>query len=117
MFQTSYFSSKAPRGRKVCIAKWAPRGWTGPRAPKLAPSNPKALNWREAYLADLEERFPQGADLWEYLWEIARQTPFPILCCYESDPAQCHRRILADYVKKWLGDDIPEWNGNQASLI
>lgn len=108
MFQTSYFGSKAPKGRKVCIAKWN-RFWTGARAPKLAPSNPKAENWQEAYLADLEERFPGGEGLAEYLADIAAKTPEPILCCYEKDPADCHRSVLAEFVKKHLGICMPEW--------
>ena len=37
MLQTSYFSSKAPNARKVAIAKYTPRYWNGPRAPRLAP--------------------------------------------------------------------------------
>lgn len=120
MIQTSYFSSKAPRGRKVAIAKYPPRFWQGQRAPKLAPTNPKAENWRECYLNDLAGRFPEGAGLREYLEEIAARTPEPILCCYEADPDQCHRRVLAEYAKKWLGIDIPEWSapkGGQASLL
>lgn len=120
MFQTSYFGSQAPRGRKVCIAKWAPRYWQGPRAPRLAPSDPKAENWREGYLNDLAERFPEGKGLREYLEEIAVRTPEPILCCYEADPEQCHRRVLAEYAKTWLGMDMPEWSaqkGAQGNLL
>lgn len=109
MFQTSYFVSKAPRGRKVCIAKWPPRYWQGARAPKLAPSDPRAVNWAESYQRDLEERFPEGAGLREYLAEIAAKTPEPILCCYEADPRDCHRHILANYVRKYLGVHMPEW--------
>ncbi len=120
MIQTSYFSSKAPHGRKVCIAKWAPRYWNGPRAPRLAPSNPKAENWSECYLRDLIERFPGGAGLREYLDAIVARTPQPILCCYEADPEQCHRRILAEYAKTHLGMDMPEWiapANRQGSLL
>lgn len=120
MIQTSYFSGKAPQGRKVSIAKWPPRGWKGPRANRLAPSNPKAENWRECYLKDLAERFPEGKGLREYLDEIAVRTPEPILCCYEADPEQCHRRVLAEYAKIWLGMDMPEWSAparGQASLL
>ena len=109
MLQTSYFSSKAPRAQKVAIAKYPPRFWSGPRAPRLAPSNPKAEDWAAAYLRDLEERFPEGAGLAEYLAQIEDQTPGAILCCYEADPQQCHRRILAAYIEKFLGLTVPEW--------
>ncbi len=110
MIQTSYFSSKAPRGRKVCIAKWPPRYWHGPRAPKLAPSDPKAEDWAAAYRRDLENRFPTESSLRLYLQEIERETPDPILCCYESNPDECHRRILAAFIKEELGWDVPEWS-------
>lgn len=109
MLYTSYFSSKAPRARKVAIAKYPPRFWQGPRAPRLAPSNPKAVDWAAAYLRDLEERFPEGAGLLEYLLEITARTPNAILCCYEADPRECHRSVLAAYIKKFLGLTVPEW--------
>ena len=120
MIQTSYFSGKAPRERKVAIAKYPPRFWNGPRAPRLAPSNPKAEDWAAAYLHDLEERFPEGEGLAEYLQAIEAKTPDPILCCYEADPQQCHRRILAAYIEKFLGLNVPEWRApgiEQANLL
>ncbi len=119
MIQTSYFGSKAPKERKVCIAKWH-RGWTGPRASRLAPSNPKAVDWSAAYRRDLEARFPDADSLRSYLHEIEQETPNPILCCFESDPNECHRRIFAAYVKELLGIEIPEWQSHapqQTSLM
>lgn len=116
--QTSYFSSKAPRERKVSIAKWPPRGFKGQRANKLAPSNPKALEWQKAYLEDLRQRFPNGEGLLAYLQEIAEKTPNPVLCCYEKEKEECHRSILADYAKKHLGIEITEWEEpEQGTLI
>lgn len=47
-------------------------------------------------------------------------TPEPILCCYEADASQCHRRILASYLKEMLGLDVPEWKETsleQGSLL
>lgn len=109
--QTSFFSSKAPRDRKVSIAKWPPRYWQGPRASRFAPSNPKAEDWAEAYRRDLEARFPTESSLRLYLQEILRETPDPILCCFETDPNQCHRRVLAAFIKENLHLDVPEWGG------
>lgn len=116
--QTSYFSSKAPNERKVSIAKWSPRWFRGQRANKLAPSNPKALQWEGAYLKDLENRFPNGEGLLEYLQEIEKITPQAILCCYEKDKKECHRSILAEYAKKHLSIEITEWEEpSQGTLI
>ena len=64
--ETSFFSSKAPKERKVCIAK-RHRGWNGPRAERFAP----------------------------------------------SDPEECHRRVLAAFIKENINLDVPEWNGRR----
>ena len=120
MICPSYFSSKAPHERKVCIAKWPPRYWSGPRARLFAPEDPKAVNWRVAYRKDLESRFPTPESLGCYLDSVLVLTPDPILCCFEADASQCHRRILADYLKELLGLDVPEWKENsleQGSLL
>lgn len=112
MIHTSYFGSKAPKERKVCIAKWH-RFWAGPRASLFAPSNPKAADWMAAYRRDLESRFPNADSLRSCLREIERETPNPILCCFEVNPAECHRRLLAAYVKELLGIDVPEWESRE----
>ena len=89
-------------------------------APKLAPSDPKAIDWAAAYRRDLENRFPTESSLRLYLQEIERETPDPILCCYESNPDECHRRVLAVYIREMLNWDVPEWRSKepeQASLL
>lgn len=108
MIETSYFASQAPQSRKVCIAKWN-RWWKGTRAPLFAPSNPKAANWKEAYKQDMLERFPTPKSLQQYLAEIERIVPNPILCCFEANAGECHRRILAAFIEEKLGVAIPEW--------
>ena len=120
MICTSYFFSIFPRERKVCIAKWPPRYWTGPRARLFAPEDPRAVNWRAAYRKNLESRFPTPESLERYLGSVLALTPEPILCCYEADASQCHRRILAAYLKEMLGLDVPEWRETsleQGSLL
>lgn len=77
MICTSYFSSKAPRERKVCIAKWPPRYWSGPRARLFAPEDPRAVNWRAAYRKNLESRFPTPESLERYLGSVLALTPEP----------------------------------------
>ncbi len=120
MILTSYFNSKAPRERKVSIAKWPPRYWQGVRAKLFAPSNPKAEDWAAAYRKDLEIRFPSAQSLEEYLASIEVEVKNPILCCYEADKNECHRSILAVFVKEKLDVDIFEWVSNepkQGSLL
>lgn len=114
----SFFASHAPRERKVCIAKYPPRSWQGPRATLLAPSDPRAKNWRQAYRLDMAGRFAAGPQLGDYLMEIARATPRPILCCYERRPEECHRSILAALLREMLGWEVQEWQPpRQGSLL
>lgn len=104
----------------MAIAKWPPRGWDGPRASRFAPSDPKAEDWAGAYRHDLDGRFPTESSLRLYLQEIERETPDPILCCFELNPEECHRRVLAAYIKEKLNWDVPEWGSRgpeQASLL
>ena len=107
---TSYFSSKAPKERKVCIAKGYPRFMPGlAKAGLFAPDNPKAVNWQEAYRANLDARFPTVSFLKDYLDKVCETTPDPIFCCYEKDQADCHRSILAAFLKEKLDIDVVEW--------
>ena len=111
--ETSFFGGRSPKERRVCIAKYTPRGWTGLHAKNFAPSNFRAEDWMGAYRADLEERFPTPSSLRLYLESIQTRVPDPILCCYEMDPAECHRSVLAAFIKENLNLDVPEWNGRR----
>lgn len=114
----SFFASRVPRERKVCIAKYPPRYWKGPCATLLAPSNPRATDWRQAYRLDMAGRFAAGPQLRDYLMGIARVTPRPILCCYERQPEECHRSVLADILREMLGWEVDEWQApQQGSLL
>lgn len=107
---TSYFASKAPKERKVCIAKKPYRFAPGlPKASELAPSNPWAEDWQAAYRVDLDARFPTPESLRQYFAAICETTPEPILCCYEKNPEDCHRSVLAEYVEEKLGLTLTEW--------
>ncbi|MGD9661651.1 MAG: hypothetical protein AB7U63_10290 [Porticoccaceae bacterium] len=112
---TSFFSGKSPRERRVCIAKRAPF-FRGPRADLFIPSDPWADDWKGAYRADLQLRFASSEILENYLRQIVSLTPAPILCCFESNPEECHRRVLAKYIHELMGIDVPEWR-DQVSLL
>lgn len=112
----SYFASKAPNDRKICIAKKPYRFLPHlPKATAFAPSNPWADDWQSAYRADLDSRFPTPEALRDYLRILCETYPDPILCCYEKDPAQCHRSVLAAYVMEKLDIDLPEWKPEAGS--
>lgn len=107
----SYFKSAAPKHLKISIAKRPPRFFSGLHIMEFAPSDPfSAGDWRARYRADLDMRFPDDDALRTVLDRI--QTAIPegaILCCYEEDPATCHRTILAEVVRRRLGLELREW--------
>jgi len=110
LVSVSYFASKAPADRKVCIAKKAPRYFRGPRFPEFAPAYPWDMkDWQARYRRELEVRFPDAASLRDSLARIEAATPDPILCCYEKAPSDCHRSILAGFIFDRLGLTVPEW--------
>ncbi len=111
MIYTSYFGSQAPTDRKVCIARKCPRAWgCRPRIIELAPEDPWAKgDWQARYRAELAVRFPRPEDLRDVLARAESMAKNPILCCYEAEPWQCHRRVLAGVVLEKLGFEMPEW--------
>jgi len=117
MITTSYFASPAPQERKVCIARKCPKKCACPQFEEFAPLNPWAKgDWRARYRRELEERFPTPESLRAALDGVCAVVADPVLCCYETNPAECHRRELAQYVLDVLGQVIPEWSA-QPSLL
>lgn len=113
MIAVSYFASKAPKERKVCIAKGKPRFFAGPVFKDFAPLDPHAPgDWRARYRRELEARYPDAASLRAALEMVASRTPDPILCCHEKDASECHRTILAGFIAERLGLHVPEWTPN-----
>lgn len=111
MITTSHFSSPAPQDRKVCISRKCPRGFECRAYQDFAPLDPWAKgDWRARYRAEIAARYPTDEALRAALDEVAAMVPDgPVLCCYERDPGECHRRVLAEIVRERLGVDIPEW--------
>ncbi len=114
---TSFFGSKAPQDRKVCIARKCPAKCPCPQFQEFAPLDPWAKgDWRARYRRELEQRFPTPEALRAGLDEILAVVAEPILCCYEKNPAECHRRVLAQFVQDVLGEIIPEWTDRPSLL-
>jgi len=120
MIYTSCFGSQAPAERKICIARKCPKSWgCRPRILELAPENPWAKgDWRARYREELALRFPRPEDLRSVLARAESMAKNPILCCYEVESDQCHRRVLAEVVMERIGFELPEWTGVvQGSLL
>lgn len=121
--QTSYFKNYTGEGR-IVIARWAPRGT--PKGFKyyspLKPATKEMLHmgieeYQPLYFAQLEKLNPQ--QVWEELHQLAYPNE-PILLCWEQPPFTranfCHRRMVAEWLEKELGQNIPEL-GQPGSLF
>ena len=111
--KTSYFTNRTAAGdpQAVSIARWPPRWWgTRQRYIALAPS------------ADLLKRSKSGLPWLKYVTEYRRDVlskldpaqvhtdlgPDAILLCWEALSAECHRRLVAEWLQAALGITISE---------
>lgn len=112
--RTSYFAN--PRlDRRCCVAvsRTQPKWWHGLVAPAFAPIRPGTWSniptWREDYLDELHRRFPGGEGLDLALGLLAdRLGPPLVLLCWEPDPRECHRAVLAGFITDHLGVEVLE---------
>ena len=120
--KTSYFaliSSEYPGA--IAISCWIPQNTNYIRYPKLAPSkellnnyktNPNERNYTAEYFDQLFELNPQT--VWDELHELA-QSNEPILLCYENPKKFCHRRLVAKWFERELGQIVEEYSLGKAS--
>ena len=111
--KTSYFANRtsAADPNAVSIARWPPRWW-GSRRRYIA----------LAPFADLLRRSKAGLPWPEYVMEYKRAVlakldpikvaadlgPDAILLCWEVPGADCHRRLVSEWLEKFLNVKIPE---------
>ena len=117
MLYTSYFAKSGNSDGAISVAIGTPR-WFGklPRYLDLAPTR--------AMLADVKEDPLGGRDRYEatFAEKLAALNPQkvlddlnelaaghdPIILCWEKPPVWCHRRIVAEWIEKELGIEVPE---------
>jgi hypothetical protein len=75
-----------------------------------------ADEFRRRYLARLDHYGVKG--IRERLERVASQHPDrPLaLCCFERDPAACHRALFARWWEERTGEHISEWSRDVAQL-
>ncbi len=103
MLYTSYFAKKTDLQR-YSIALYQPKGMGLPRKPEFAPST-NIFNAAKKGIITFDEfckQYYEGLDFNEYI--VLRKArglpPNAVLCCWEKDPAKCHRSILV----QWLNE-------------
>lgn len=115
MLTASHFTFFGP-GR-IVISRGIPRNASaGYRIYKaLAPSRETLAvetyeDYLPRYMAQLAQLDPQR--VWDDLHRLAGSAQ-PVLLCYERPPLHrgnfCHRRMVADWFKDTLGQDVPEY--------
>ena len=69
-------------------------------------------DFRKAYWQELNEK---RGDVEGQILRWQQEKRDVVLLCYEAgdDAAACHRRALADWVKRRMGIDIREWGHGQ----
>jgi len=109
--KTSYFAYPgiADDPLAVSIARFPPRWWGSRRrcitlAPslklfRLAKNGLPFDDYRAEYLKALSHLDP--LQIWQDLQDCT-------LLCFEKDPSQCHRRIVAEWLEKSVSVTIPE---------
>jgi hypothetical protein len=104
---TSYFGDlkKIPAGMvPVCIARGRPRFFSGRVELALAPTREMLKMPREDYDRHFLEMLTHldPKTVYDRLGENA------VMLCYEKPGEGCHRRIVAEWLEKALGIEIPE---------
>ena len=99
----------------VSISRFNPRGFHGVWLKELAPSSKllsdykKGLSW-----SDYVQRYQSECCARDYIKDVLSSLTFItkgrdiVLCCYESADKNCHRFIVADYIKRIYGYDVRE---------
>jgi hypothetical protein len=110
--KTSYFGNKAVASnpQAVSVARYPPRWWgPGRRYYVLAPSaellrrSKAGLPWPE-YIQEYETNVLSKLDPQKVYDDLSES----ILCCWERNEENCHRRIIAEWIETSLGIQVPE---------
>ncbi len=104
--KTSNFRNAGRLPNAVAICRATPNGWSGRRYPSLAPTwamvkLPEGV-FRSVYADQLKGLDP--ARVFEDLG------PEAILLCWEAPGKFCHRRMVAEWLERSLGVEVPELN-------
>lgn len=99
----------------VSISLWPPRGYAGPSLPRLAPTESILREYKAhpdwpRYVRRFRDEVLSGLYPHDIVSEILRiaEGRDVLLCCFEKDPAQCHRSLVAEWLNR-AGYHVGEW--------
>jgi hypothetical protein len=102
--KTSNFakSGRDPNAVAICVSP--PMGWRGRRYPALAPRRDMLhLPW-PVYVQEYQ-RTLAGLNAAQVVADLG---PDAVLLCFERDRAECHRRLVAEWIEAETGVKVPE---------
>jgi hypothetical protein len=105
---TSYFANAKklpPDLVPVSIARGSPRGFAGRKELRLAPTWAMLKMTKPDYDARFAEMLAKldPAEVYHLLGENA------VLLCWEKPGDACHRRLVAEWLERHLGIEVPEF--------
>lgn len=99
----------------VSISRFPPRSFRGVRCYEFAPSANLLMHYKRGiswdnYCRRFKEEVLGHVNVREVFSSLAKITKGRdiVLCCFESDPLHCHRRLICDYVLEHYGYRIVE---------
>lgn len=109
--KTSYYAIAAKEPGAIAISRklphWLPRDF--PRYRPLAPGDWHRSITEGQYVQRYHSILAtmQPIIVWNLLHEMVYPHE-PILVCYEKSGDFCHRRIVAEWFRYWLNQEVPE---------
>ena len=115
---TSYFSNANRLGaagvKQIGISLFPPKWFTGVSMKQVAPT---MTLFKSTWLNDeqYERRFRQEVlskvDAWDFYQRLERVSDGKdvALCCFEKDRKDCHRKLVAEWLERELGIEVPEF--------
>jgi hypothetical protein len=120
MLKTSYFSKSAQEPGAVSIARFPPKWYTGARCLPLAPTAGmiRIMDWHEYRLRYHDEILSMpGPD--EVLRDpgVNRSDHDILLLCFEKWRADCHRGLVAVWLRETRGIGVLELGDESVTLV
>ena len=115
---TSYFSNakrlEAAGVRMIGISLFPPEWFKGISMKQVAPTR-ALFAAKDLSDEEYEKRFYREVlsrvDVWGFYQMLERFSGGKdvALCCFEKDRKYCHRKLVAEWIEKGLGVEVPEW--------
>lgn len=118
VFTSNFRKAKALDSSKyliVSISRHNPRGFNGVWLKELSPSSKLLSDYKKGLpWSDYVQRFQSECCVSNYIKDVLSSLIFItkgrdiVLCCYEPANQNCHRFIIADYIKSVYGYEVRE---------